>query len=131
MKPSYRMFFTLVAVSITSALLMTAHPAAQDDLTGVWVFRMPTGDGNFRQSFFDLKQEGDAITGNAIFGSRERPISEGSFRDGKLRFVVSFTFGNPPQTRTTVYEGARDGDRFTLTATGGREPITGTLERST
>lgn len=120
----------IAAAIYSSALLLTAHPAAQDDLTGFWVFRMPTGDGNFRESFFELKQEGDTITGKAVFGSRERPISEGSFRDGKLRFVVSFTFGNPPQTRTTIYDGARAGDHFALTATGGREPVTGTLERS-
>lgn len=122
----------LVALVIGSALLLLSfHLRAQSDLTGFWVFRVPTGDGNFRESFFDLKQDGDTITGKAIQGSRETPISDGSFRDGKLHFVVSFTFGNPPQTRTVTYDGTLEGDHFALTSqAAGREPVKGTLERS-
>jgi len=122
------LFATILAAAL---LLPLSHAGAQNDLTGFWVFRVPTGDGNFRQSFFDLKQEGDTITGKAIQFSREVPISEGSFRDGKLRFVVEFTFGNPPQTRRVVYDGTLEGDKLALTSTTtGREPVAGTLERS-
>ena len=58
-----------------------------------------SGDGNFRESFFDVKQEGDAITGEFIQGSRKLPIGDGSYRDGKLHWVVNVRFGNPPQDR--------------------------------
>src|SRR5215831_13896744 len=30
----------------------------QSDVSGFWVFRAPTGDGNFRETFFELKQNG-------------------------------------------------------------------------
>jgi len=122
----------LIVVTICSfALLLAVHLGAQNDLTGFWVFRVPTGDGNFRESFFDLKQEGEKITGKVILGTREVPISEGSFRDGKLHFVVTFTFGTPPQTRQVTYDGTLEGDKIALTSTApGHDPVKGTLERS-
>jgi alpha-galactosidase len=122
----------LNTVALFAALLPAAvRLGAQNDITGFWVFRVPTGDGNFRESFFDLKQEGEKITGKALQGPREIPISEGSFRDGKLHFVVAFTFGTPPQTRQVTYDGVLEGDKIALTSRApGREPIKGTLERS-
>jgi alpha-galactosidase len=120
-----------ILAPLSLVLLFTLGLASQTDLTGFWVFRVPTGDGNFRESFFDLKQEGENISGKAILGPREVALSEGSLRDGKLHFVVSFTAGNPPQTRTTTYDGTLEGDKITITSTApNREPITGTLERS-
>jgi alpha-galactosidase len=124
---------TLFAGILAVVLWMPAalRVASQIDLTGFWVFRVPTGDGNFRESFFDLKQEGEKITGKALQGPREIPISEGSFRDGNLHFVVTFTFGTPPQTRTATYDGTLEGGKIALTSTApNREPIKGTLERS-
>jgi alpha-galactosidase len=101
----------------------------QTDLTGFWAFRVPTGDGNFRETFFELKQNGETITGKALAGSREVAITEGIFRNGTLQFVV--VYGNPPQTRRVVYEGTLDGERIALTSqAAGRDPIKGTAERS-
>jgi len=53
------------------------------------------------------------------------PVGEGTFRDGRLRFAVSFAGrggqkGGPPQTSTTTYEGTLQGDKFAMTMTGGR-----------
>ncbi len=122
----------LIAATFCSVLLLlAAHLGAQTDITGFWVFRVPTGDGNFRESFFDLKQEGQKITGKAFRGSREIPISEGSFQDGKLHFVVTFTSGNPPQARQMTYDGTLEGDKIALTSQEpGRDPMKGRLERS-
>lgn len=120
---------------LTAAFLLALLPVnslrAQSGITGFWVFRVPTGDGNFRESFFDLKQQGDAVTGDWLQNQRKLPISEGSFRDGKLHFVVTVTFGNPPQTRDITYEGVPAGDKFNLTSQSpNRPPITGMLEHS-
>jgi alpha-galactosidase len=117
-------------------LLVGASIGAQLDITGFWVFRVPNGDGTFRESYFDLKQSGEAVTGNAVQQNRQVPISDGVFKDGTLHFTVSTTFGNPPQTRTVVYEGHWDGEKFTFTSnvqSAARGPITtsGTLEHST
>lgn len=123
---------TIKALPFAALLLLLATSlAAQSDITGFWVFRVPTGDGNFRESFFDLKLDGQTVTGNAIMGTRQVPISEGTFHDGTLHFVISTSFGNPPQTRTTAYDGHLDGDKFTFSSQApGRNPTTGTLEHS-
>jgi alpha-galactosidase len=111
-------------------LLLGAGSAwAQADLSGFWVLEVPTGDGNYRETFFELKQEGEAVTGKVLAGSREVAITEGSFRNGALRFVV--TFGVPPQTRRVVYEGTLQGEKIALTSQApGRDPLHGMAERS-
>jgi alpha-galactosidase len=124
--------FLLIAATLSSLLLLlAAHSRAQSDITGFWVFRVPTGDGNFRESFFDIKQEGEKISGKSVQGSRETPFTDGTFHDGKLHFVISFTFGNPPQTRSITYDGALEGNKFNFTSQApGRDPVKGTLEHS-
>ena len=52
-------------------LAQGTQAAPPSNVTGFWVFRVPTGDGNFRESFFDLKQSGETVTGKLIQGSRE------------------------------------------------------------
>ena len=121
----------ILAALFAALFFFAAHSSAQSDLTGFWIFRVPTGDGNFRESFFDLKQEGGKISGKAIQGQRETPFTDGTFSEGKLHFVISFTFGTPPQTRTVTYDGVLDGSKIALTSqTTGRDPVKGTLERS-
>lgn len=62
-------------------------------------------------------------------GTREDLISEGTFKDGKLRFVINS--GPPGQQRRVTYEGAVEGSRITLASQiPGREPIKGLAERS-
>ncbi len=127
--PSRSARLGILSVSAIVLLWLAVPLGAQSDVTGFWVFRVPTGDGNFRESFFDLKQEGEKVAGKTLQGSREIPISDGTFRGGVLHFVV--TFGNPPQTRRVTYEGTLAGDKINLTSTSpGREPATGTLEHS-
>jgi alpha-galactosidase len=109
---------------------------AQTDLNGYWVFKVPRGDGTFTESYFELKQSGDTVTGNTVGGRGQTAITEGSFRDGKLQFAVALTGrggqrGGTPQTLTTTYEGTLQGDKFALTMTGGRRgPTTGELDRT-
>ncbi len=115
--------------SVIAALLFLSIAYGQSDLTGFWLFRVPRGDGTFAESFFDLKQEGEQITGQVVQGQRRTPLTEGTLKDGKLRFVV--TFGNPPNTRQVVYDGVVEGSKISLTTRPpGRDPVTGTLERS-
>jgi hypothetical protein len=61
--------------------------AQQTNLTGFWVFRVPTGDGNFRETFLDLKQDGERITGKLLAGTREVAINDGTLKNGALHFV--------------------------------------------
>ena len=122
----------LIRVTCAATLLFAALQLyGQTDLTGFWVFRTPTGDGNFRESFLDLKQEGEQVTGNLIQGRRQRPIAEGTFKEGKLHFVVNQP-GPNNTTRQIVYDGQpAEGGKLTLSMSfPGRSPITGEMERS-
>ena len=117
------------AIVITIFLLSSTLLLAQTDLTGFWVFRIPTGDGNFRETFLDLKQNGDQIIGKIVAGSREIPISAGTFKDRKLHFET--TFGTGERARHVVYDGTVQNDKIELTSQfQGREPQKGTAERT-
>jgi alpha-galactosidase len=115
----------LVLLFVTYPLLLLA----QTDLTGFWVLRVPTGDGNFRETFFDLKQEGEKLSGKVLAGTREIPIADGTFKDGKLHFVTRT--GNGDQVRQTTYEGTLQGDKMEMSSqVANREPVKGTAERT-
>ena len=101
-------------------LLLAVLGYAQTNLTGYWVFRAPraNNDGTFAETFFELKQEGDIVTGRALQGTRETLISEGTFQGGTLHFVVSVAGrgGNPNRT---VYDGkVSGGGAIALTRAG-------------
>ncbi len=122
---------------VLSALLAGALPVmAQlaDDVTpevgGFWVLRVPTGDGNYRETFFDLQQDGVKVTGRVLQGNREMPITEGSFDDGRLGVVVTSRVQN--QERRVTYDGTMEGVRMSVTVMFPvREPIVGIAERTT
>jgi len=124
--PSLRiLLFTIFFFTLPGAIPCWA----QVDVSGFWVFRAPTGDGNYREIFLELKQNGEAVTGKVITGSREVPITEGTFKNGDLQFVV--TYGVPPQTRRVVYEGTLQGEKIALTSqASGRDPVKGIAERT-
>ncbi|MGD0125932.1 MAG: glycoside hydrolase family 27 protein [Terriglobia bacterium] len=113
-----------------SLLLFGSLPLlAQVDLTGFWVLRIPTGDGNFRETFLDLKQSGESVTGKILPGYRELPITEGTFSGGKLHLVVASHFGG--QERQVTYDGSFADGKISMTVNfPGREPLTGVAERS-
>ncbi len=128
------LFVTAVSLFTLGAAVSQQTPsgAAPTNVTGFWVFKMPTGDGNFRELFFDLKQDGDTVTGEQVQDNRRTPISDGTYKDGKLHFVIHVRFGNPPQDRQVIYDGTPQGDHFELTSQfANRPPATGTLEHST
>ena len=129
LRPNGRLLFrALLAFSIL--LLGTLPVAAQTDLTGFWILRVPTGDGNYRESFFDLKQAGEKVTGKVLMGSREAPISDGTFSNGKLHLVVTLRFQD--QERSMNYDGTMDGGKISMTVQfPGRDPMLGIAERST
>jgi alpha-galactosidase len=115
-------------VLLLAFLVPAAAALAQSDVSGFWVFRVPTGDGNFRETFFELKQDGETVTGHVLAGSREVAITDGSFRNETLHFVV--IYGIAPQTRRVAYEGTLQSGKLALTSQApGRDPIKGMAER--
>jgi alpha-galactosidase len=118
-----RLFFILTFLLLSPLLL---H--AQTDLTGFWLLRVPTGDGNYRETFLDLKQVGETVTGKVLQGFRDLTISEGTFQGGKLHLVVAFRSGS--EERRVTYDGTMEGDKISMTVLfPGREALVGTAER--
>ncbi|HEV2616035.1 MAG TPA: glycoside hydrolase family 27 protein [Candidatus Acidoferrales bacterium] len=115
--------------AILCSLPAAPPAAAQSNITGFWILKTPTGDGNFRQMFLDLKQDGETVTGKVMFGPRrEVPISDGTLRNGALHFTVAF--GRAPRTRQVTYDGTVEAGKISLTSTfPGRAPLTGIAER--
>ena len=75
------------------------------------------------KSTFDLKAEGNTLTGTVVtaFGEKEMPKME--IRDGKIdgdKFSFSVVFSGPRGEFKTVYEGTVEGDMLKGTATGSR-----------
>ncbi|HLJ49170.1 MAG TPA: glycoside hydrolase family 27 protein [Bryobacteraceae bacterium] len=93
---------SLLVVPLLAAGAIFLH--SQTHLNGFWVLKVPTGDGNFRESYFELQQSGDQITGKQVQGRRETAISAGTFQDGKLHFVL----------RQTPYDGVLDGGKINM-----------------
>ncbi len=64
--------------ALASAVLLPAGMAAQATglLNGYWDLRVPAGDGTYRETFFELHQAGDAVTGRLLGrGSDGLPVT--------------------------------------------------------
>ena len=72
---------------------MVRPSVAQTDLSGYWDVRTPnaSGDGTFRDTYFEIQQAGETISGTLIRRPNGIPIT-GSFKDGAIHFVTV-----PPQ----------------------------------
>ncbi len=108
---------TLVGASLVLlafGLVLGWAPAAQaqTNISGVWVLKFPPRYGHVRKMYFDLKQTGEVVTGRMLFNpGRGIPISNGSLKDGKLHFEV--TFGRGPRTRHSSWNGTvKDGKLY-------------------
>jgi alpha-galactosidase len=80
-----RHFRVILALAlVTSALIVLT---AQSDVTGRWVWRVPNGDGTFRETVFVLNQQGKALTGSIITPNSEQPFIDGAAEDKSFRFA--------------------------------------------
>jgi len=92
--------------------LLFALPSVSADLSGNWFAKVTTPDGNVRQTYYDLKQNGQAITGFIRTNSNDRPV-EGTIDDaGNVTLTSSFPGGNRPPMKTT---GKLEADGLHLT----------------
>lgn len=128
-KPDRRPFTSFALLTFCWLVFIPFPVLAQTDLTGFWVLRIPTGDGNYRETFLDLKQSGENVTGKILPGFREMPITEGTFSNGKLHLLVTLHFNG--QERRITYEGVMADGKISMTVNfPGREPLAGIAERT-
>jgi alpha-galactosidase len=78
------------------AFLAIAARAA--DVTGNWLVKQESPDGNIRETYFDLKQEGSSLTGAVRDGRSDRKIQSGTIdADGKITLNMSGPANRPGQ----------------------------------
>jgi len=129
LRPGDRLLLQLLLT--LSILLPGAIPvAAQTDVSGFWVLKVPTGDGNYMKTFFELKQSGEQITGAVWIDDEKRAISEGSLSGGKLHLKVNLPSEGQPSE--ALCDGTLQDDKLRMTVRiPGRDVAVGNAERTT
>ncbi len=100
-------------VSIAILLCILAVAAYAADVTGKWVAQVPGRDGGTREITFDLKADGDKLTGTVTSPMGTRDISEGKVNGDDISFVQVFEFNG--ETRKLVYKGKVSGNEIKFT----------------
>jgi len=113
----------------TTILLVVAFVAVAADLTGKWVADVPGRNGNTNQVTFNLKADGNNLTGTVLGGGggrrggggggggapQPRDISNGKIDGSKVTFEVKVEYNG--NTMVTKYEGAISGDEIKMKST--------------
>ncbi|MCU1258922.1 MAG: Alpha-galactosidase, partial [Bryobacterales bacterium] len=82
-------FLLLLAVSTATGFAA--------DLTGNWLAKQVSDDGNVRETYYDLKQDGQTVTGAMRSASFDRKIESGTVdADGKFTLTVGGGGPRPP-----------------------------------
>jgi len=102
----------LLAASFVLVALTLAWAA---DLNGKWVAQVPGQGGQTRETTFNFKVDGDALTGTVSGRQGDNPISDGKVKGDEISFVVKANFqGNEIKM---VYKGKVAGDEIKITRT--------------
>jgi alpha-galactosidase len=112
---------------LTAVLICTLGACSHSGLSGTWLLRAPHQDGTFRESFLQLSQQGNTLTGSVTYNYRKAEISDGTVTGNKFHFVV----GHAPRQRT--FEGSLEGDHLAVqeSSANGRNSGSGEATRST
>ena len=102
---------------------------AQADLNGYWDIRTPSpnGDGTFRDTYLEIEQSGESISGMLIRQPHGIPIA-GTLKDGAIHFVTEPPAPQIPPAGSTaparaaqrpiVFDGTYQGGRLLVTVHG-------------
>ena len=94
--------------------------AAAADVDGAWTAQVPGRQGNTMETTFNLKAEGNTLTGNVKTERGEVPISDGKINGDEISFVTVMNF-NGNEFRI-LYKGKVSGNeiKFTRQREGGQ-----------
>jgi hypothetical protein len=112
---------------IVAAIAAAASFAA--DVDGKWAGKINTPRGDVPMSF-DLKADGETVTGTAVGHQGEVPIHAGRFVDGKLSLQLRYNVAG--QTLVFTYEGIPNQDEMQMRLLFGvNEPVHFSVKRQT
>ena len=94
------------------------------DVTGKWTAQVPGRGGQTRETTFNLKAEGDKLTGTVSGMQGDNAISDGKVSGDEISFKVKVSFNG--NDFTMAYKGKVAGDeiKFTRTFEGRDAPPT-------
>lgn len=93
------------------------------DITGKWSGTMETPDGTAFPLSYNLKVEGDKLTGFVEIPDAELEIVNGKIENGKFSFMVNY------QGRSYLNEGKLEGDSLKIKVHFGADVIQSVLKR--
>ena len=111
------------------AILTTGLFAA--DVNGKWTAEVVARDGEKRVQTFDLKSDGDKLTGTVATPMGERPITDGTVKGDEISFTVEMPGRNGGEPRKITYIGKVSGDEIKFTVKGGQQDREITAKRAT
>ncbi len=104
------------------ALFALASSSYAADLTGNWLVKQESPDGNVRETYFDLKQDGTNLTGAVRAASRDQKIQSGTIdADGKVTLVLQGQNNRPGQRVTAKFVNGEL--RVTMAGRNGVAPV--------
>lgn len=115
---------------ILTLLLVFATALIAADITGKWTAQVPGRDGTPRTNTFDLKANGDKVTGTVDSGRGEpAPIADGKISGDSVSFTLTREFNG--NTIKWTYTGNVSGSEIKFKRTGGQgEPREFTAKRA-
>ena len=100
---------------LLSVLLGIAVAVWASDVTGKWTALVPGREGQMRETTFNLKVEGEKLTGTISGRQGDVPISEGKVKGDDISFTVIQSFGG--NEVKSNYKGKVAGDEIKFTRT--------------
>lgn len=101
----------LLALVLLLTVAAVAHAA---DITGRWLGRVSTPNGDF-ELVYNFRVEGETLTGALTTPGGDLPLQDGKIQGDNLSFTMSF--GDNP----VAYTGVVKGDTIVLTSNWGGE----------
>ncbi|MGA3072507.1 MAG: hypothetical protein ABSG56_02335 [Bryobacteraceae bacterium] len=97
-------------------LTLTALAA---DISGKWTAQVPGRGGQTREQTFNLKADGNTLTGTVSGRGGDMPIADGKIDGDTISFTQTMEFNG--NTMKLVYKGTVSGDeiKFSRTRDGG------------
>ncbi len=106
-----QMLRLLFVSTVLAALALAA------DVTGTWKAQITAPDGQTRQHTYNLKADGEKLTGTLVTGRGEEQIQDGTIKGDDVSFTVVRNFGG--QEVPFKYTGKVSGNTMKLHVVAG------------
>jgi hypothetical protein len=108
--------FKVLTLAIAVAAVVLAS-----DVSGIWKATFTAPDGQTRENTFNLKADGDKLTGTLSSGMGEAKVQDGQIKGDDVTFTVVRNFNGDDVT--FKYKGKVEGNKMTLHVTAGDREI--------